>query len=751
MRFLLPGISLVSATCLLSGCGDPPNKTKDRFEKDNYFTGAEVTMSLDELGNEMADTRTDFLRSFAKDDIPWQKWDKDLLGIAKKTQKPVFAYVGSSLGGSSRAVANEIASTESLRKLVSENAVCTVIDIHSFPEIGSMGYHLSNEIKRATAFPMIIWLSHEGSPLAWIPIGSLSGRELDVVITNAAAMVEDIWSRSSQYAVENSRADNEARQKRFDLALKKPEDTEAEKRDELFRRNARQLSALYSFGDKDLDYIGGLIPTSSLNLLALGSNSKILTDEVRERCRQAAKEVSAELINGALKDHLDGSYFYARRTSDWSLPSFSKNLPSQARVASTLITVGTILSEDAFVQEGLQLLKIIEERWLAKSISCLSPLGEEDTPGKFVWDFETLEKVLEPNEMALATAAFSLQKSGNIPAAVDPLGDYYQKNSVRRKVPLSEIAGILNITEPEAQTTLQSVREKMLGHRNKNVTFIKETIPVLTEFALVLKAQLARSAHSRDAGDLATAATMAERILKEFRDTGKGLSRHPTSSGFHQARCTDYASLSLALLNLYQQTMNEKWLGASVEILDEAIEKLKAENGLLTETTANERIIPLRQHDLSMIFGESSIGVLDHALSHAFALTGNETYGEILKLHSLVIAPMAGISTVNHTDFVASCALGETSLLAVLDGDVTNAGAKEILHILNSPKHSPYLTIRPRNGADPLSSLEGLGVPPSSGTPSVTLVRGKEILGRVENGTELTQLLDRTISSRSSE
>ncbi len=750
MRISTSCFALLSASCLLCSCGDPPkNNRKERFEKDDYFSGSEISLTLGTLKNEMADSRTDYSKSFAKDPIPWQKWDQTLLEKSKQTQSPIFAFVGSSLGGSSRSVAEEIAKSETLRELIVSQSVCTVVDIHSFPEIGSLGYHLSNEIQQATAFPMIIWLSHEGSPLAWIPIGDLSGRELEIMINNASAMVKDIWSQSSQYAVENSRSDNEARQRRFDFPLNELQIPE--ERNELFRRNTRKMSALYSFGDKDLDYIGGLIPTNSLTLLALGSNSKQFTGEVRQHCRRAAREVTRELIDGAIKDHLDGSYFYARRTTDWSLPSFSKNISSQARVASMLLTVGTILQEDEFIAEGLALLDKIENNWVARSTICLSPVGDQDAPGKFFWDFETLEKVLTPEEISVATSAYSLEKSGNIPAAVDPLGNFYEKNTLTRRVPISEIASKLQMSETEITEALSSIQRKLLDHRSESTKTIEETVPALTDVALILKAQIARSAYSQKPNDLATATATAERILKEFNDADKGLSHHPSNITFLQARCSDYAATSLAFFYLYQQTLDEKWLKTSRGILDEAMVKLESENGLLAESISGERVIPIRQHSISMIFGESSIGILDHVLNRIFAVTGDDKYRKMSNLHSKIIAPMVERSTVNHTDFLASCALGQEPLIAVLHGDAASTAGKELLAILNSPKHLPYLTIRPLKGSVDLAPLPEIPTSASSDTPAVALVRGQQILGNATGATELVKLLNQIISDNGSE
>ena len=396
----------------LSSCSDEKTTEKKDVEK-NYFFDSEVPDSAIDFKNEMATGETDFLRSLSTHQIAWQKWNHEILKKAKDAQRPIFALLCSPLGSASRTVVDELNESQDLRGIISTQAVCTVIDSTVNPEMANLGYRLSAEDKKSAAFPMIIWLSHEGSPIASDPVGNISGRELKVIVSNLANVVEDLWTKSSRYTVENSRSENEKRQLRL-----KPNIEELKRpitRNELFQREARQLSSLYSFGDKNLDFIGGLIPSSSIELLAIGSHSASLTREVREQSREAAKIMTLELTSGALKDHLTGSYFYARRTDDWTLPFFSKDLLSQAKVAATLMRVGNLIGDEKFTKQGLELLELLETEWLAKEISSKCPDGNADIAGAFLWDYRTLKKILNPEQLKVATIAFSLEPTGNIP------------------------------------------------------------------------------------------------------------------------------------------------------------------------------------------------------------------------------------------------------------------------------------------------------------------------------------------------
>ena len=189
---------------------------EDRGSENNFFDESAATETLDTLQNELNRGETELLRKFAVDTIPWQKWDSAILEKARVRQTPILLYIASGLSEDSRSIAVEISERKAIRDTLMNETVCAVADIQANPELGILAHHLSAEINQPTAFPTLVWMSHEGSPIAWLPISRTSGKKLDIVINSSSAMVNDIWKSDSRYAVSNSRADSERRQARFD-------------------------------------------------------------------------------------------------------------------------------------------------------------------------------------------------------------------------------------------------------------------------------------------------------------------------------------------------------------------------------------------------------------------------------------------------------------------------------------------------------------------------------------------------------
>ena len=743
--FLFRIIPILAASFATLSCGEKASGL--RRQKDgtrNFFGDTAPTIEVSTLQNQMASGQTDLLKSFAGGRIPWQLWDEKILKTATEAQLPIMVMACSPLASTSLNVLKELEASPELRKLLTESAICTIVDTRLNPEIGKLSFHLSNEINRSTAFPMAIWLSHEGLPLAWIPIGASSGKDLERVITGALAMVNNIWRESSDYAVENSRRDHEARQLRF--AFPNPAEKPQSNRNERFRKSTRKLSSLYRAGDKDLDYIGGLIPTSSLELLALGARSGLLNQEIRDRCRNASLGVARQIITGALRDPLDQSYFYARMTEDWNLPAFPKNLRSQAEVATMFLKIGCLLGEDNLTREGLNLLKKIETHWLPKSIVALSPDTGGNSSNAFLWKMETLTEILTPEEIELAFPAFGLDQDGNIPASADPLGKYYQLNTLRNTLTPDELAARVQQPVDSIKTALEVIRQKLLKARQAASPLFTEKTMILADLVAVLEATITRASCTGTDADLASAIGMANRLLEEFRDSeGRLLRLKNGSANNATAGAAEHSAVAYSFTLLYQRTLDPKWLTLATAIFDRAIETLLADNQLLAESPQDEEIIPLRQHNLSMIFGTSTLGFTDLAAARLHALTNTKSYRSILDKHASILDPIVAESIVNHTDYIISCAFGDPPLLALVHGDPTNPATQKLLKALNTPRQLPFLAVRPQQDAQGLAPLPE--IPAAGDQPSVLLVRAGKSLGNAETPEALTTLLDSLIAT----
>lgn len=740
---ILKALLLLATLSSLISCGEKKRtKKEERIAADLFFEEKAVAV-LSDLENEMADAPTDFLRLFKDDPIPWQAWNKSVPQKALATQRPILALVVSSRDGGCRSTALNLYSNTEILALLKEN-VCTLIDIHAHPEIGLLSYYLAKEIRQPVGFPMLLWLSHEASPLAWLPAPDLTAKDLRTIISNSSAMVSDIWTESSDYAVKNSRRDSAARQQRLELELKENENET--KRQSLFRRQARQTISLYDPISKNIDGSGGLIPVSALELMCKAHLSPLLSPNSRSKAKSAIQGVTSEMQKGAIKDPLDDLYFYARRSPDWSLPAFSKELETQTQIASCLIHCGQAIDDPALIKSGLALLEDLKTLWLANNFTNESSLLEKKIPGIFLWDWITLEKALTPQEFPVATVAFQLEKGGNIPKIADPTSRLHTLNSLRSILPLPQIASALSMSQENVEPLLASATAKLKEHRKQTGAIFRETQVSAQSRARCCLALLDAWSATGSSFHLAEAVVSGNIIRNEHHPEGTQLMRFPASFQL-KARGSDYASAALAGVHLYQATLDEEWLSWSLKIALEALDHLAREDDLLiSELSDEDRIIPIRIRNHFMIYNESTLGVFDQAISRLAALTENKRLKETRIAINKSLARHSERLPITHTDFISSCALASAPIVAVLSGDFRSPGYQKLVRQLNHPEFLSFLTIRSDQDGASLAPLPEIKT--FAGSPRVTLVRDGLSIGQAQNIADLRVLLNKELSRK---
>ena len=736
-------LSFIPFVFFLSSCQEEKQSSRQKDAEKNSFYESPPTLSLDALKNELNTSPSQFLQTFANDQIAWQNWNPEILEKAQAAQKPILAIVGSPNETSSRKILPFLNKNEATRKALIENFLCTLVDTHIHPEIATFCDLICSENRTPLIFPVILFLSHEGNVLTSNSISDLDEEKFRKTIVGITDVVNDTWTQAPRYTIEDSRERSKQRQERIDLFT--PSSPPLASQQKTFQTGARNLLSLYNDIDQIIDFSGGLIPTQSLELLTIASQSALLNDEDRALCKEAVLMISQKIQSSAIKDHLDQSYFYARQSTDWSIPITVKNFSSLCLLANLFITAGDTFGDSEMAAEGLQILEKLENDWLINSRNGLLSQTDEPKQPTFLWNFKNLENALTAEEIIFAKQAFSLSKKGNISIYIDPRGIFKGSNALRRTLPLSQLARNFSISEEEAKSRLSNISQKMLTYRNSIAKITESKGLAAEQIALLANTQIARATHTKSTKDQARAIATAESILTNYLSQN-GLIRISHNGQTVPARSMDYSYTALVLLNLYQLTLDEKWLSHADEILSEAFQKLSNETPFLSEIPSSEKIINVRLHQFNMIFGDSSQGVLYQALTKINALTDRENYQKAaLALYEKSIYQSTN-SPVAQTDDLIATAYGEQKTLAILHGDTKQAATQELLQILNERKHSAFLVIRSSNPSPQLKPLNNLIFPADE--TSVTLTKGGKQIGTANTPDELRALLKAQLSQK---
>ncbi|MEN8736197.1 MAG: DUF255 domain-containing protein [Akkermansiaceae bacterium] len=740
MKIILPLFILCLCSLLFSSCdrGDKQSKLEKRRAQDLFFSSAAVA-SLTDFKNEAATFPTDYLRLYKNDPIAWQPWDNSLQEKASNCQTPILLLVVSAVNGNCRDTIQRIYEDAEMLNLLRDHNLCTLVDIHANPEIGLLAQKLSSDSGQAISFPSLIWLSHEKLPIASFSIGMMNDKQLKTAVKNAGSMVQHIWKNSSDYAVTNSRQDNIRRQEQIDTQLKGesllldpandlnlPPPTS---RSEYYRSSTRKIVSLFNPISKSFDNLGGILPASALELVGTSSRSPHFTQQIRRAARLAFSETTDNIQQNAASDALGNGYFQSKRGPSWELPLFSKRLDIQTHYATALLRSGQATEHQRAIREGLRLADYFISQLPDKLYASETSLNGTDLSGQFLWDWQTLSDHLSDDELQFFSKIYSLRKHGNIPATVDPTGKHFKLNTFQLSQPWEQIADSLNLSLEELEDKISPIRAKLLTVREKNSELFRETQISAAQLSTTGSLMISAWAASGEEKYLHTARTIGSQLIAEYRSERGSHTRFANLSSV-LARGEDFAAQALFFLNLYQATFDQKWLKASREITENALIALARDDFPLQECQKNDQIIPVFIHNHSMIFGQSTTGILDQVFTRFLAISDDERFKNRRDLNTKRYRIRLDRIPIIHTDLLTSYALGDTPYLIAVSGEPDSPAVKKARQQLNSSHFTTFATIAS-------ASLPELDIdeklPPMESGFQIGLYRNGKLIADAEN------------------
>jgi len=182
-----------------------------------------------------------------------------------------------------------------------------------------------------------------------------------------------------------------------------------------------------------------------------------------ERLAEFLRLTLQQMAKRGLHDHLAGGFFRYTVDPDWRTPHYEKMLYNQAQLARVYLAAARILEEPAFNEVARDTLEFVlrdmagNDGGYIASLSAVDAKGAEG--GSYLWDEATLDRLLTPDERALAVAFWSLQP------AVSPAEGLLPQ----RLRSAQEVASQLGISEPDLWERIPSVRQKLLAERAKRL------------------------------------------------------------------------------------------------------------------------------------------------------------------------------------------------------------------------------------------------------------------------------------------
>jgi uncharacterized protein YyaL (SSP411 family) len=553
------------------------------------------------MPNVLAAEKSPYLLQHAGNPVAWRPWGEAAFAQARAEDKPIFLSIGYSTCHWCHVMAHESFEDEAIAALLNAHFVAIKVDREERPDVDKVYMAYVQALTGHGGWPLSAWLTPELKPFyggTYFPPEDRSGRPGFPAILRAIA---GGWK--------NERAKLVAEGERVLGTLR---DYHSGSRDAGSGGDAGTRAPLAVAGgeacEKCFQYFyenfdpahGGFggapkFPrASNLNFLFRAAAIQGVTTEVgREAINYAAATLRA-MARGGIHDHLGGGFHRYAVDEGWFVPHFEKMLYDQAQIALNCLEAKQATGDERFAWLARDIFDYVARDLTSpaggfySAEDADSAVGDTGGPGReaaapvpggkarapehaegafYVWTAAELRMVLG-EEFALVAAHFGMGETGNVPAGLDPQGEFAGKNILAQVRPLAALAKEFSLTLEAASDRLGAAMETLRVVRSRRPRPLLDD-KIITAWNGLMISALARGAQVLgEATLLASAARAAEFVGRELHDADRGVLFRCGREGRGAAEgfAEDYAYFIQGLLDLYEASFDARWLAWAAKL-----------------------------------------------------------------------------------------------------------------------------------------------------------------------------------------
>ena len=410
---------------------------------------------------------------------------------------------------------------------------------------------------------------------------------------------------------------------------------------------------------------------------------------------KAALHTLSCMARGGMYDVVGGGF--ARYSTDlsWRVPHFEKMLYDNAQLTLAYLHAWQ-------VTRNPELRKVVEETLGFVTRELTSPEGgfyssldadSEYVEGKYyVWSFEEIKSIVG-EDFELFKAAYGLTEQGNWEGRIilqRVLDDATLASKFFQSLESDDARNRIGAKLSECHSRLLAARQERIRPSTDD--------KILTSWnALMLSAysSAARALYGPGQGNeyLAIAAKNAKFLLTELRPNGKLRRAWRNEKTTEQVFLEDYASLILALLDLYQTDFDNAWFVHALDLTEQMIPLFNDPSGGFFDTPEGSEQLVIRPKDLQDNATPCGNSMACDALLRMAALTGRAEFRQKAEGMLEMVAEQAVRYPLGFSRWLSALdyALSNVKQIAFV-GDLNSTVARSMLSVLQDGYHPHWIT-----------------------------------------------------------
>ena len=526
-----------------------------------------MTVSDPTHTNRLAREKSPYLLQHAHNPVDWYPWGAEAFEKARREEKPIFLSVGYSTCHWCHVMAHESFENEAIASVLNAHFVAIKVDREERPDIDRVYMTYVQATTGAGGWPMSVWLTPDLKPFVggtYYPPEDCRGRPgfQNVLLQIAAA-----WRKDRNAII--TAANDVTRQLQQATAGRAEAGTAPAAA--FLETGYQQIKASY---DPRYGGFGGApkFPRPvTLNFL-LRHYARTGTAEALDMSLFTLRKMA----DGGIHDHLGGGFHRYSVDEVWLVPHFEKMLYDQAQLACSYVDAWQVTHEPFYADVARDTLEYVL-RDLTGPDGQFYSAEDADSPrpgapailaeGAFyVWEQSEVVVALGEETAAVFNYHYGVEPGGNVPS--DPRDEFRNQNILVVRHPLAETGRKFGQSADAVRDLLAAARLKMLELRTRR------SRPRLDDKTLTAWNGLMISAFARAAQVLeeprylAAAQRAAGFVETRLFDPNRGrlLRRHCQGETAIDGFADDYAYFIQGLLDLYEASLDVKWLKWALDL-----------------------------------------------------------------------------------------------------------------------------------------------------------------------------------------
>jgi uncharacterized protein len=566
--------------------------------------------------NDLINETSPYLLQHAHNPVDWKSWKQETLDKAKSENKLLIISVGYSACHWCHVMEQESFENDSVAKLMNDNFISIKVDREERPDIDQVYINAVQLMTGKSGWPLNCIALPDGRPIFG---GSYFTKE---EWTKALKQISDLYKNDPQKAIEyaDKLIAGLQNQELIDVNTKEAKFEPAE------IETAVKFWKLEYLDTKNGGQVGEQkfpMPNALKFLLRYSFQNK------DKNLQDYVENTLTKMAYGGIYDHVGGGFSRYATDEKWHIPHFEKMLYDNAQLVTLYSDAYLVTKNDMYKQTVTETLAFVERELMNANGAFYSSLDADSKNNKnkleegsfYVWKQEELKQLLKSH--------YELFKNYY---NINDFGLWEQQNYVLIKTQSDkEFAQKNKLTLPELESKVKNWKQILLKARsNRNRPHLDDKI-ITSWNALMTTAYTKAYSVFKNPHYLEVAIKNANFILSNQLNKEGSLNHSykegkSTINGFSE----DYATVIEAFINLYQVTLDEKWLDTAKSLIDYTITHFhdKKSNLFFFTSDKDKKLITKKMEIIDNVISSSNSILANNLfkLSHYYS---NDNYGRI--------------------------------------------------------------------------------------------------------------------------